>query len=338
MSGTYDPTAKLEETIGHVARTFTELGTQIGNSSFAEKWKRKGIWATGVLADALGEDWLGKFQAKSGPYLEFVLAPRLLPQLAASVELAARLQLLTGSPGLADVRQHMRNQLEPGVMAHANLQLEVAALEKRRSGAVALEVDQGPGHWKPDVVLPDAGTPVGVECLRLGVADDVASHLGTVGAPEKIVDGWRRIGAKIIVKAGQPAEAGGWLRCELDDGMFADKPWFTSALSAMSLIDKAATLAAGARQAMQTTGEIHGIVLSSPAASSVNLQDETHRLPARSVALRRELPGGRSRETVIIASDYAADSEPQIWAELYDQESTWLDWALPIVKAIDDSK
>lgn len=331
MSDATDPAAKLEATIGTVARTFTELGTQIGNSGFTEQWKREGIWAAGVLADALGEDWLGKFQAKSGPYLKFVLAPHLLPQLASTVELAARLRQLTGSPGLAGVRQHMRSQLEPGVMAHANLQLEVAALEKRRSGAVALEVDQGPGQWKPDVMLSDTGTPVGVECLRLGVADDVAIHLGTVGAPEKVVDGWRRIGAKIIVKAGQPAEAGGWLRCELDDGMFADKPWFTSALSAMSLTDKAATLAEGARQAMQTTGNIHGIVLSSPTAASANLQDETHRLPARCVTLRRELPGGRSRETFIIASDYAADSEPEMWAELYDQESTWLDWALPNV-------
>jgi hypothetical protein len=338
VSGAYDPTAKLEETIGPVARTFTELGAQIGNSSFAERWKREGIWATGVLADALGEDWLGKFQAKSAPYLKFVLAPHLLPQLASSAELAARLQLLAASPGLADVRQHMRNQLEPGVMAHANLQLEVAALERRRSGTVALEVDQGPGNWKPDVVLSDASMPVGVECLRLGVADDLASHLGTVGAPEKVVDGWRRIGARIIVKAGQPAEAGGWLRCELDDGMFADKPWFTSALSAMPLTDKAATLAEGARQAMQTTGNIHGIVLSSPAASSANLQDETYQLQTCCIALRRELPGGRIRETFIIPTVYAADSEAEMWVELYDREATWLDWALPIAKATGKSK
>jgi hypothetical protein len=145
-------------------------------------------------------------------------------------------------------------------------------------------------------MLSDAETAIGVECLRLSVADDVASHLGIPGGLEKVVDGWRRIGAKIIVKAGQPAQAGGWLRCELDDGMFADVPWFRSALSAMSLADKAATLAEGARQAMLTTGSIHGIVLASPPASGVTGQDETHLLPGGGVALCRGLPGERARE------------------------------------------
>jgi hypothetical protein len=315
-----------------VAKTFTELGAQIANSTLPGQWKGDGTWATGVLADALGEDWLGRFQAKSQPYLKFVLAPHRLPQLASTVELAVRLRLLTGSPGLTDVLQHMRTQLEPGVMGHANLQLEIASLEIRRSGTVAMEVDQGPG-WKPDVMLSDAGTGIGVECLRLSVADDVASHLATPGGPEKVVDGWRRIEAKIIVKAGQPAQAGGWLRCELDDGMFADVPWFRSALSAMTLADKAATLAEGARQSMLTTGSIHGIVLGSPPASGVTGQDETNRLPGGCVALHRGLPGERTRETFIIPSDHAADSEPEMWTDLYDREPRWLSWGLPTAKA-----
>jgi hypothetical protein len=336
MSRAVDPIAKLEEAIGPVARTFTELGAQIANSTLPEQWKGDGAWAAGVLADALGEDWLGRFQAKSQPYLKFVLAPHRLPQLASTVELAVRLRLLTGSPGLTDVLRHMRTQLEPGVMGHASLQLEVASLEIRRSGTVAMEVDEGPGNWKPDVMLSDAGTGIGVECLRLSVADDVASALGIPGAPEKVVDGWRRIGAKIIVKAGQPAQAGGWLRCELDDGMFADVPWFSSALSAMSLADKAATLAEGARQAMLTTGSIHGIVLAGPSAAGVTGQDETHRLPGGSVALCRGLPGERARETFIIPGDYAADPEREMWTELYDREPTWLSWGLPTAKAARD--
>jgi hypothetical protein len=216
-------------------------------------------------------------------------------------------------------------------MRHASLQLEVASLEKRRSGGVALEVDQGPGHWKPDVMLSLAGSAIGVECLRLGVADETASHLATPGGPEKAFDGWRRIGAKIIVKADQPAEAGGLLRCELDDGMFAGQPWFRSALSAMSLPDKAAVLAEGARQAMETTGSIHGIVLSSPPASGMHEQDETCSLPAGCVALRRGLPAGRTRETFIIPSAYAATAEADAWIELYDHEPTFLAWVMPSV-------
>ena len=338
MSDHVDPTAKLEEAIGSVAKTFDELCEQIGNSSFSDQWKRDGIWAAGVLADALGPDWPEKFTARSGtPYLKFALAPRLVPQLAATVELAARLRLLAGSPGLADVRRHMRSQLEPGVMGHASLQLEVAALELRRSGSVVLESDQGPGTWKPDVVLSHAGTPIGVECLRLGIADDVASHLATSGAPERVVDGWRRIGAKIVVKAGQPAQAGGWLRCELDDGMFANQPWFTSGLSAMPLSDKAMTLGQGVRESMQTIGDIHGVVLASPASSGVNTQGEMHRLPEGSITLRTGLPGERVRETFIIPSKHAAGSEPDMWAELYDQEPTWLEWALVTARAEDEN-
>jgi len=291
------------------------------------------MWAAEVLADALGQDWLDKFMATWGtPYLKFTLAPRLLPQLASTVEFAAHFQVLTGIAGLTDIRRQMRSQLEPGVMAHASLQLEVAALERRRSGTVALEVDRGPGNWKPDVMLSHAGTLIGVECLRLGIADDVASHLATPDAPAKVHDGWRRIGARIIVKAGQPAEAGGWLRCELDDGMFANQQWFTSALSAMSLAEKAAILAQGAHESMQTTGSIHGLVLSSPASSSIGTQNEDHRLPEGGISLRRELPGERSRETFIIPSEYAADSESEMWAELYAQEPTWLEWALSTIR------
>jgi hypothetical protein len=311
MSDHVDPMAKLEEVIGFPpAKTFDQLGEQIGNRSFSDQWKRDGKWAARVLADVLGPDWLDKFAARSGtPYLKFVLAPRLLPQLAATVELAARLRLLAGSPGLADVRQHMRSQLETGVMGHASLQLEVAALEQRRSGSVVMEPDRGAGNWKPDVMLSHTGTPIGVECLRLGIADDVASHLATPGAPEKVVDGRRRIGAKIITKAGQPAQAGGWLRCELDDGMFASQPWFTSGLSAMSLADKAVTLGQGVRESMQTIGSVHGVALASPATSRVSTQDEMHRLPYGSITLRRGLPGERpARHSLFLANTPQAPS------------------------------
>jgi hypothetical protein len=96
----------------------------------------------------------------------------------------------------------------------------------------------------------------------------------------------------------------------------------------MPLADKAATLAEGARQSMQTTGSIHGIVLSSPPTSGMTGQDEMYRLPNGGIALRRALPGERTRETFIIPSGHAADTEWEMWTELYDHEPTWLDWAL----------
>lgn len=88
-------------------------------------------------------------------------------------------------------------------MDHANLQMEVAALELRRSGTVVLEANLEAG-WKPDVLLAHESSPIGVECVRLGPAGDVISHLATPGAPERVVDGWRRVGAMVIRKAGGP--------------------------------------------------------------------------------------------------------------------------------------
>jgi hypothetical protein len=315
-----------------VARTFAELGQQIAVGQFSEPWKQDGQWAADALAGALGADWPDQFATRSGaPYLKFALAPYMLAQLASTVELAARLKLLDGSQGFGAVRRQMRSQLAAGAMDHANLQMEVAVLELRRSGTVVLEADLGAG-WKPDVLLAHESSPIGVECIRLGPAADVISHLATPGAPERVVDGWRRVVAMVIKKAGQPAQAGGWLRCELNDGMFAAHPWFSSALAAMPLPDKAATLTEGVREAMLTIGDMHGVVFSSPAMRSASVPDERHQQPDAYIALRRTLPGGRIREIFIIPSEYAAASESAAWDELYDQEPTWLHEALAAVR------
>jgi hypothetical protein len=329
MTEPADLTAKLEGALGPIARNFDELARMIAQSSLPVNWGRDGILATQGLADALRPDWMARFAARNGqPYLKFVLASYSLPHLVGIVELAARLKVLADSPGFTDVRRHMRSQLEPGTMNHSGLQLEVAALEKRRSGHVVMEYDQGEGNWKPDVVLSHLDAPIKVECFWLTIADEIASHLADPEAPERVVDGWRRVGAKIVVKAGQPAAAGGWLRCELDDGMFADQPWFSSALSDMPLSEKARVLSAGVRESMQIVGKVHGVVLSSPATSNPTGQEETHRLPDDCTTLRRRLPGGRIHEVFIIPSEYAAASEVDMWFELYDQEPSWLGWAM----------
>ena len=86
---------------------------------------------------------------------------------------------------------------------------------------------------------------------------------------------------------------------------------------------------------MLTIGDMRGVVFSSPAMRSASVPDERHHQPDAYIALRRALPGERIRETFIIPSEHAADSESAAWDELYDQEPTWLEWALAAVRPED---
>ncbi|HEV2347945.1 MAG TPA: hypothetical protein VGS97_27910 [Actinocrinis sp.] len=329
MSGSTDPTARAADFIRTAPRTFADLSTKINASTYPELWKSRGVWASGVLAEVLGDDWPGKFQAKAKqPYLRFALAPYTLQHVASLVEFAARLRVLDGSPGLPTVLRQMRSQLEAGVINSARLQFDVAALEKRRSNTVALEVDRGPRNWKPDVMLAHGESPIGVECLYMGVGDEVAVQLQKSAAEGAEIDGWKRIGAKLATKAGQPAQDGGWLRCELDEGMFANEPFMKSALAAAPLEHKGAQLAQGALEQMAISGDIHGVVFSGLPGNPASKEDEAHSLPDGSVALRRTLPGERIRETFIIPNAGTASPECKVWLNLYDDEPSWLQWAL----------
>ena len=334
MTKKSEAAARLEQVLGPIPKDFQDWGRMVnGNGSFSPSWRRNGIWAASVLAGSLGQDWMAKFtERESLPYLRFALAPKLLPNLAATVELALQIDLLKGVPGFSGVRRQIRSQPEDGVIGHARLQLEVAGLELRRSGAVILEYDRGPGKWKPDVVLSDQGRRVGVECRLLSPAVEVMEHMATPDAPEKVIDGWRRIGAMIFSKAGQPAGAGGWIRCELSEGMFVTSMAnFESTVASLPLAQKAEALGRGTRQAFETVGELHGIVWSSPVMHDSTSQNERHDPGNGDIALRARLPGNRIHEVFIIPNQYATESECEMWAELYSGESSWLEWAVNAV-------
>lgn len=317
-------------------QTFADLGARIAAAVHPAPWSARGAWAADVLAGVLGNDWLGKFQQRYGqPYLNFVLAEHLLPRTVSLTELAAALRVLDGSQGMGTVLSQMRSQLEPGVVNSARLQFEVAALEKRRSGNVAMEVDRGPGNWKPDVMLSCGPGPFGVECLYLSMGADVADHFRDAATAGAEVDGWKRIGAKLATKAGQPAQDGGWLRCHLDDGMFANEAYMQSALVTMPLERRGTQLAQGALEQMAISGNIHGVVFSGLPRQQASQSDEEHNLPDGAIALRRVLPGGRVRETFIIPNTGTANSERDVWFELYDQEPSWLQWALEQLRSPD---
>jgi len=310
-------------------QTFADLEAKITASRHPEPLKSQGAWAARVLAGTLGDDWPGKFQQRSGhPYLTFALAPFLPKQATTLVELAAQLHLLQGTSGLPTILRQIQTDLQPGVMNSARLQFEVAALEKRRNATVMLEVDRGPGNWKPDVMLSNGQESFGVECLYLSVGEDVLDQFRTSAPDDTELDGWKRIGAKLATKAGQPAQDGGWLRCHLDDGMFANEPFMRSALMADPLERKGEQLAQGALEQMAISGDIHGVVFSGLPNISDAQADETCRLTNGSILLRRRLAGERFREIFIIPNVRTMSSEIDAWFELYDQEPSWLPWAL----------
>jgi hypothetical protein len=328
-----DAIAKLEQVLGGTPKTWKELATKIANSNFPAEWKRDGVWATEVLSEVLGEAW-GLSDRDETPYLRFVLAPQSLPQLVAIVEMAARIKVLENTLGAPGIYKSMKKDRRIDVIRHAWLQLEVAGLEKRRSGQVTLELDQGEGRWKPDVVIAgETDDPIYTECLWMTMSDEATKYLASSGKEPAVTDYWRRVIPRIVSKSGQPAQDGGWLRVEMDSGFFSRDqkllPPAKSDFASKSLVDKAQEVQDELRQVFEVVGPVHGIVLSSPAMDALVGVDEECDLPGGVMALRRHLPGNRVRETFIVPNLTAdSSSEPSIWFELYNQEPTWLDWAL----------
>ena len=331
-----DAIAKLEQLLGGIPETWEELAEKIGNSNSPAEWRRTGIWATEVLSGILGEAW-NLSDRDETPYLRFVLAPQSLPQLVAMVEMAARIKVLEDTPGAPGIYKSMRRDRRIEVIRHAWLQLEVAGLEKRRTGQVTLELDRGDGNWKPDVVIAgETDDPIYTECLWMTMSDEATKYLASSGKEPAVIDYWRRVIPRIVSKSGQPAQDGGWLRVEMDSGFFSRDqkllPPAKSDFAFKSLVDKTQEVQDELRLVFEVVGPVHGIVLSSPPMDALIGVDEECEPPGGVMGLRRHLPGNRVRETFIIPNPRADSSpEPSIWFELYDQEPAWLDWALNIV-------
>lgn len=311
--------------------SWEELQAGIDSSRFPEVWRHDGSWSVTVLEQVLGNDWLDKFEANSGySFPKASLAPNYLPSLAWLIEFAARLMVLKNVPGLNKVLRSVVNQCDNGTVSHAALQLEGASLEFRRTGVVQMEVSKGDRQWHPDVILTrDSGTTFGVECFTMSIGREVEDYLraedSSVGVVSR-VDGWTRIASRIINKRPQ-AKAEGWLRVELDDGMFQNERWYKEDFAVDSLEDKAKLFCHLLRQSIgEQFDDLRGIVLSSPPFLSTS-EDATEILDDGSVALRRNLPATRIRETFIVPLATSAIQEAKIWEQLYTSEPTWLSWS-----------
>jgi len=137
--------------------------------------------------------------------------------------------------------------------------------------------------------------------------------------------GWSRIEARLMQKATQAARAGGgWLRADIMDGTWQFTPWARASLHA-----KVNQIGELLRSAMSQIDGVDGIVVSNGACVA---QGQFHGLSTRTAdhwyGFVRPLEGSRVRETVIIPVTPQGLGEADLWAELYNTEGSWLDWAL----------
>lgn len=357
------------------------------------------LWALEELEHHMGRDWPERYWEAAGHVpAEVNLGGAHVAALGNLLELALRLHLLTGTPGIAGVQKEMKADLRDDRRRHAALQLEVAGLAVRSGARVALETRASRDVPPSDVLMQWAEAALRVETFavihdqhtqegrefwdrmthaimwlsaqfKVNVAgdlggrldgEDAAALLGLLEAAARVVAetgrevpvvfrqanlqvlpsgatswelrggvetsrGWPRVEARLLQKAAQSARAGGgWLRADLMDGTWQFTPWARA-----SLDEKTAGISKQIRPALARVDGVVGIVISSGACfAQGQFPGLSTRTADRCYGFVRPLPGHRVRETIIIPLTAAARSEADIWAELYNTESTWLDWAL----------
>lgn len=357
------------------------------------------FWALEQLEHRMGQDWLERYwQAAGHVPAEVNLGGAHVGALGSLLELALRLQILTGTPGLGGVEREMRNDLRDDRRRHATLQLEVGGLAKRSGCTVALEQRTSRTAPPSDVLMQSDEGVLRVETFamildqssregraywdrmthaimwinakfRVNVSgdlggrldeDDAAELLRLIEAAAQAVSetgqeapvvfrqadlrvqpprttptelrggvetspGWPRVEARLLQKAAQSARAGGgWLRADLMDGTWQFTEWARA-----SLHDKAGLISKLIKPALARVDGVAGIVISSGACVAQGWSPGlSTRTADRCYGFVRPLPGHRVRETMIIPVTTAGKSEADTWADLYNTEDTWLDWAL----------
>jgi len=313
-------------------RTWTELASRISNGGFHDVWKRLAVSATAALAEELGDEWPGKFIDTNGkPLVATLVAPVFASYIFRLAEIGFQLKLLRGVKGMSKLRADMIGPPTPESWGHSQLVLSLAALEYRRNGDVEVEIDMGPESWAPDVALAGETSRILVECLRMVIGAPAIERLRTerLGRESRMIDEWSRIGRRLVDKSGQAGQGGGWIRCEIDSGIFHDTDWYQHSLGSGSLEEKLNWLAGHLREALEFSSELGGVVLSSiPMHDLPQRPDDACVLEDGCHALLRNLPGARQRETFVVPTSKKGQENVSVWTKLYSDEPTWLDWAL----------
>ena len=138
-------------------------------------------------------------------------------------------------------------------------------------------------------------------------------------------DAWLRIRDALRGKARQTLGASNvWIRLDAVEGLFALTDW---ASRPMSL--RTEQIAGNLRAAFVDFDHVHGVVLSSGAGLSLNVDKDPlghQRADAHSATLLRSRTArGLVRETVILPLTEAGQRAAAAWIEAYIEESMWLD-------------
>jgi hypothetical protein len=135
----------------------------------------------------------------------------------------------------------------------------------------------------------------------------------------------RHLAGKLRGKAEQAAGVDGvWLRADVRSGLWQGTAWSSEALEV-----KAQQLAGLVESALEGCAAVAGVVLTSgPCAINGDVDGHDVTLRPGLHALRRALPVGRVRETVVVALTEHAVGGADLWRDLYSAEAQWLPTAL----------
>jgi hypothetical protein len=140
-------------------------------------------------------------------------------------------------------------------------------------------------------------------------------------------DGWGRLVARLNDKARQAKDAGPvWVRLEEFSGL-----WHFTQLQSMTLEEKLDVLVPALQRELAIFPDLAGVILAPAVLWAGNVPQEgfDSRIErSGGFALRTPIPGHRVRESVIVTQAGQAHEDARIFADWYEQEATWLDWAL----------
>lgn len=148
---------------------------------------------------------------------------------------------------------------------------------------------------------------------------------GSIKTEFPTVDFGTRLKSKLEAKGQQTAASGAtWLLVESLDHL-----WHLTAWSAQTLAQKADALAGLAFEAIRDSDHVQGVVLSDGAAIMRHEQsEESVEIGDAVVGLRRVPDQWHARESIIVPASDKSRHEADVWREILDAETHWLDVAM----------